>query len=305
MNPPTVHQRSGVVSIIGPREQNEDAFLLRDSSLEQGPVLARLAVADGMGGHEAGEVASRLAVESALSALGDGATDPDAIRRAFDIADGAIRAMSRSRGNGFSMGTTLTFTVVGPQEAIIGHVGDSRAWLVHDGQLKQITADHSKVGRLLQSGVITESEVIGHPDANVLDQALGAGDPPQPDVFRVGVGPGDVLVLSTDGLHGALTRDEMEAVLRQFPSLQQACERLAALAQDHGSTDNVTVVAWQYPLPSRRTGTIPPRLAKPATKPRSPGWRRGVPPSLTFRIRILIGGFAAGFGVGFVLRSLK
>lgn len=299
---PSVYQRAGVVSVIGGREHNEDAFLLRDTSGDAGPVLARLAVADGMGGHQAGEVASKLAVESAAEVLGDEPTDSDAIRRAFHAADNRIRAAAAARGNGFSMGTTLTFTVVGRQEAVVGHVGDSRAWLVHDGQLQQITVDHSRVGRLLESGVLTEAEGIAHPQANVLEQALGAGAPAQPDVFRVGIGPGDILILSTDGLHGALTRAEMEQVLRQFPSIQQACERLAALAQERGSTDNVTVLGWQYPMPALRTGTNPPTPAKSAAPSAAPA--RDLSP-VALRLWILAGAYLAGFGIGFLLRMVR
>lgn len=292
-----VHQRAGVVSAVGPRERNEDSFLLRDTTLDHGLVLARLAVADGMGGHEAGEVASRLAVECAARCLEGGTSDPDALRRAFELADAEIREFSRTRGNGASMGTTLTFTVVREDEAIVGHVGDSRAWLFHRGELKQITVDHSRVGRLLRSGVISEQETIGHPEANVLDQALGAGTVPQADVYRVGVGPGDVLVLSTDGLHGVLGRAEIEGVLREQSSMQQACVQLAALAQERGSTDNVTVLAWQYPALSSRTRTNPGTVGRAAQSPRLP---RG----FDVRWRLLAGGFTVGLVIGVLLRVL-
>lgn len=297
MNIPRVHQRAGVITAVGPRERNEDSFLLQDTTLDQGLVLARLAVADGMGGHEAGEMASRLAVESAARCLEDGTTDSDALRRAFESADAEIRQFSRTHGNGASMGTTLTFTVVREDEAIVGHVGDSRAWLFHRGELKQITVDHSRVGRLLRSGVISEQETIGHPEANVLDQALGAGTVPEPDVYRVGVGPGDVLMLSTDGLHGVLGRAEIEGVLREQTSMQQACVQLAELAQERGSTDNVTVLAWQYPALSPRTRTNPGTVGR-AAQPSRPQRRSDV------RLLLLVGGFAVGLVMGLLLRVL-
>lgn len=304
MNAPRVHQRSGVVSAVGPRERNEDSFLLRDTTLDQGLVLARLAVADGMGGHEAGEVASRLAVDCAARSLEEGATDSDALRRAFELADAEIREFSSTRGNGASMGTTLTFTVVREDEAIVGHVGDSRAWLFHRGELKQITVDHSRVGRLLQSGVISEQESIGHPEANVLDQALGTGIVPQPDVYRVGVGPGDVLVLSTDGLHGVLSRPEIEGVLQAESSMQQACARLAELAQERGSTDNVTVVAWQYPALSIRTRTNPGTAGSPPSRGRAGSWPSATLRRSDIRLRLLAGGFVMGLAIGLLLRVL-
>ena len=304
MNVPRVHQRAGVVTAVGPRERNEDAFLLRDLSLERGAILARLAIADGMGGHEAGEVASRLAVDCAARLL-DGATaDSDALRKAFEVADAEIREFARVQGNGASMGTTLTFVVVRHDEAVVGHVGDSRAWLFHQGELKQITVDHSRVGRLLRAGVISEQETIGHPEANVLEQALGAGSAPSPDVYRVGLGPGDVLVLSTDGLHGVMTRAEIEGVLQSQPSMQQACEQLAALAESRGTTDNLTVLAWQYPSLSSRTRTNPGTpVRRSEAEPRGRAFRVRRPAASDIRLRLLVGGFVAGGLVGVVLRA--
>lgn len=238
----------GVVSLIGARDTNEDAYLLRDGLRVPGAALAHLAIADGMGGHHGGEVASRMAVEAAGEAIHDGLADPDSLQRIFLDVDQQIRAHAETTTDARSMGTTLTVAVVGQDEAIIGHVGDSRAWLLHNKELQQITADHSRVGRLVRAGAISEQDAIGHPEANVLEQALGAGDRPQIDVYRAGVGPGDVLLLSTDGLHGTIAREEIETVLLEGVPMQQACERLAALALRRGSSDNVTVLAWQYPI---------------------------------------------------------
>ncbi|MGH9280302.1 MAG: PP2C family protein-serine/threonine phosphatase [Acidimicrobiales bacterium] len=274
MSVPGVRQRAGIVSVTGPRETNEDAYFVSDDTLDSGFVSARLAVADGMGGHHAGDVASSLAVATVAEALGPGSDlDGGAVEDAFARADQQIRAYSRENARGMSMGTTLTFVFVRGSEALIGHVGDSRAWLLHEGRLEQITEDHSRVGQLLRSGAITEGEALGHPEANVLEQALGAGDVPLVELRRVGIGPSDVLVLSSDGLHGVVSRGDIEAVLAGQVSMQHACEKLAALAQQAGSGDNVTVVAWQYPLARLRTATNPGRppthVAPPRPRPRS------------------------------------
>lgn len=272
MTPAAAGQRTGAVSLVGARESNEDAYLLTDHPAGRGTVLAQLAVADGMGGYEGGEVASRLAVDTARDALRGVTVDSETLQQAFMAADEAIREFSRARADGRSMGTTLTFAIVGRQEALVGHVGDSRAWLVHDGRLQQITADHSRVGQLVRSGAITEEEAIGHPEGNVLEQALGTGERAEPDVYRVGIAPGDVLLLTTDGLHGAVGREDIERELQGPWPMQQVCERLGAIALERGSSDNVTVLAWKYPA-RRRTSTNPgapppaARLADPTEVP--------------------------------------
>lgn len=266
--------QSGVVSLIGARANNEDAYFVRETDSRDGPTLAQLVVADGMGGYAAGEVASRLAVEGAAEVLADGPFDSDALTRLFLTVDRRIRAYADANSEGRAMGTTLTLALVREHMALIGHVGDSRAWLMHEGQLQQITSDHSRIGRLVRAGAISESDALGHPDANVLEQALGAGDSPEVDVYHAGVGPGDVLLLSTDGLHGAVGRQEIEDILQAAVSMQEACERLGALALQRGSSDNITVVGWQYPsaAPSRPDPQRPRNVqAAPLVQPMPPG----------------------------------
>lgn len=305
--------RSGAVSLVGARNNNEDAYLLRDGDVLRGTALAQLAVADGMGGHASGEVASRLAVEGAAAGLANGLPDAAAIQRVFHHVDQQIRAYAATNAQGQAMGTTLTVALVHQSEAVIGHVGDTRAWLLHSGQLQQITADHSRIGRLLRAGAITEEDAIGHPEANVLEQALGAGDLAEVDVYRAGVGPGDVLLLSTDGLHGALSREEIQTVLVGNPSMQDACERLAALALERGSGDNITAVAWQYPrfaTPTRTNPGSPVATFAPSDRPSANGTgptgargsspRRGIRPR-DERLPLLCACLVAGFIVGFVL----
>lgn len=264
----TASQRTGVVSLVGARESNEDSYLLTEHGTGGNASRALLGVADGMGGYEGGDVASRLAIERARDALRCASLDTADLRQAFLDADEAIRAFSRERACGRSMGTTLTIAIVGHQEALVGHVGDSRAWLLHDGLLQQITSDHSRVGRLVRSGTITEAEAIGHPENNVLEKALGTGERAEPDVYRVGIAPGDVLLLTTDGLHGSVGREDIEQALRGPWPMQEVCARLGAIALERGSSDNVTVLGWKCP-PGLRTPTIPGELTPPAP-PRRP-----------------------------------
>jgi protein phosphatase len=300
------------------RDNNEDAYLLRDTGMGSGAAIAALAVADGMGGYEDGQVASRLAIDMAGRVLGDGAADSASIQQAFARADEKIRTVAMADGSRRSMGTTLTFAVVHQGEALVGHVGDTRAWLFHQGSLQQITADHSRVGRLLRAGVITEEDAIGHPDANVLEQALGAGDRPSVDMYRLGVGPGDVLLLSSDGMHGSVHREEIEAMLREHLSMQDVCDRLASLALAKGSSDNVTVVAWKHPVAGRRTLTNPGSPAPvAAAAPRTSASTRLLAPAPAIaptpsaaaargyeRLQVLAGGFAVGFTLGVILYLL-
>jgi protein phosphatase len=225
---------------------NEDFYALRDTSLDGGPVLAVVGVADGMGGLSGGDIASRTAIELVVESAW-AAQSGEVLTDAFAQANADIRELASASGGADSMGTTLTVAVVGPNEATLCHVGDTRAYLLHDGSLTQVTDDHSRVGRLVRDGLISEEDAMHHPDQNVLERALGAGENGASDSYRVGLGPGDVLFLCTDGLHTFVPSNEIEAELRANPSLQDACERLATLAEQRGSQDNITAVAWQYP----------------------------------------------------------
>lgn len=297
-----VRQRTGAATSTGPRPHNEDSFLVQDASMEGGRVV--VAVADGMGGHAAGDVASRLAIETAIAGIDAGVVDHQGMEAVFVDGDGRVRGEAGAQGVG-SMGTTLTAAVVEHGEAVIGHIGDTRAYLFHNGVLQQITDDHSRVGRMVRDGVISEDEAMHHPEQNILERALGVGDSPAPDVYRVGMGPGDILFLSTDGLHGVVPRGEIEQVLSSSTSLQEACNQLVALAEAWGTDDNVTAVAWQYPAGddvTEHSGGGPPTLI--GVGPRLAG--RSQPAGfggeqLFALIGLLVTLYVLGFGVGYLL----
>lgn len=241
---PRLLQRMGASSRIGPRQTNQDSWHLNDRALDGTALVAVLGVADGMGGLNAGDVASATAISESVGAVDGQVIDGALMREAVLRADFAVRNLPDEFAGA---GTTLTLCAVVGNEAIIGHVGDTRVYLLRNGLLEQVTDDHSRVGELVRNGTITEEEAMGHPEQNVLERALGAGGVPEVDIYRVALTPGDVLLLSTDGLHGVVPRPTLAEVLNSTSSLQEACDSLTGLAEQWESQDNITAVAWQFP----------------------------------------------------------
>ncbi|UOQ57035.1 Stp1/IreP family PP2C-type Ser/Thr phosphatase [Leucobacter allii] len=204
-------------------------------------------VADGMGGHAGGDVASAIAAK-ALSSLdvpptGSAETATNALRTAILEANAKLRATVRERPELAGMGTTFTgFIPVGDRLAL-AHIGDSRLYLLRDGALQQITKDHTFVQRLVDSGKITEEEAKTHPRRSVLMRVLGDVDSsPQVDTRVLDTRPGDVWLLCSDGLCGYVEDDDIEKILRRRTSLQGAVDALIDKSLAHGAPDNVTVV---------------------------------------------------------------
>ncbi len=218
------------------REANEDSYFAR------APVFA---VADGMGGAQAGEVASRIAVEAFEPEL-DAAAPPErylsvtaqrANREIFDLAQG-----DRARSG---MGTTLTAALVGRDEVSFGHVGDSRAYRYRDGELTQLTADHSLVEELRRQGKLTEDQAADHPQRSVITRALGPEPHVEVDTMTVPARDGDVFVLCSDGLTTMLNDDELSALLADSADLDSAARGLVRAANERGGRDNITVVIFR------------------------------------------------------------
>jgi len=216
------------------RERNEDACLVGENCC---------AVADGMGGHRAGEVASRMAihaVEQELSRSGPAGFD---IRRCIEHANAAVLDASRHADALEGMGTTLTVATVSRGVLRIGHVGDSRAYLVTQEGIKQLTDDHSVVGEMLRSGLITAEEAAAHPKRHAITRALGFFDDLEVDVGEWPARPGDVVVLCTDGLHDLVSPEEIRAAFAESRDPSRACDELVLLARSHGGHDNITIAA--------------------------------------------------------------
>ena len=214
------------------RSDNEDAFLLA-------PPL--FAVADGLGGHQAGEVASALAIDTLLETA-PRAADLKALGRAVRQANTAvIEAAATGRGKP-GMGTTLTAVMLDGTRLAVAHVGDSRAYLLHLGTLEQLTDDHSLVADLVRQGRITAEESRTHPNRSVITRALGSDMDMMADAFEAQAAPGDRLLLATDGLTSMVPDDEIAHVLATSPTPDAAVDELIDRALAAGGQDNVTVV---------------------------------------------------------------
>jgi serine/threonine protein phosphatase PrpC len=218
------------------REINED------SVLEAGNLFA---VADGMGGHQAGEVASGLAlsvtgqyVEDNLGLIGG----EKLVEKAVASANAAVHQKAASSARFRDMGTTLTLLYREGDTAYIGHVGDSRAYLFRAGRLRALTRDHSLVATLVEEGEITEEEARTHPQRNIILRALGLEPQVEVDVVSVKIEPGDEFLLATDGMTGLVTDEEIGGVLVAEADPVRAARRLVDLALEAGGTDNVSVV---------------------------------------------------------------
>jgi protein phosphatase len=221
------------------RSQNEDFF--RCLSLDQ---YALFVVADGMGGHDAGEVASRIAVDTVCDGVRSGAQqlqDPlllvsDAVKK----ANTAVMLEGTSRRS--DMGTTLGVAFVSDNEAFVANVGDSRIYVIENGSITQVTADHSLVAKLVSAGKLTREEARNHPKANLLYRTVGTDEAVTVDTFRVSLKKGGSLLLCTDGLWGMVPDEEIRKVCTREEDPQAACIRLVRMANENGGQDNITAV---------------------------------------------------------------
>jgi PPM family protein phosphatase len=218
------------------RDANEDTYLVKP------PVFA---VADGMGGAQAGEVASRLAAES-FEAVQRGAESPEAYLRAIaKTANARIHRLAESDSTRSGMGTTLTAALVEDDEVGFAHVGDSRAYLFRDGELKLLTADHSLVEELRRQGRLTDEQAEDHPQRSIITRALGPERDVDVDTMTYRARPGDVFLLCSDGLTTMVREERIASVLAGSPTLTGAVDRLVAEANEAGGRDNITVVAFR------------------------------------------------------------
>jgi PPM family protein phosphatase len=215
------------------RRANEDSLLAR------APLFV---VADGMGGAQAGEVASRIAVESFQDGLADASEPELALAALARAANSRIHELSHANAEQAGMGTTLTAIYIGEEEVAIAHVGDSRAYCLRDGQLQRLTDDHSLVDELMRQGRLTPEEAIEHPQRSVITRALGPEGTVEVDTRSVRARAGDVYLLCSDGLTTMIGEEQIAALLLAHPLLRDAGEALIAAANEAGGRDNVTVV---------------------------------------------------------------
>lgn len=223
---------------IGPvRALNEDSYYMP----AEGESFC--CVADGMGGHNAGEVASAIAVETIANRLRDKRLAPhERLRRAVHAANSAIHDKAQENAGMSGMGTTITALLVEDGEAHIAHVGDSRCYLMRNRALMQLTSDHTLVEELLLQGAITPAEAKNHPNRNVITRALGTEVSVKVDLLRVRVEKGDMFLICSDGLTGPVSDREMLEILTSRMKRENKVSALVEKAIDNGGHDNITAL---------------------------------------------------------------
>ncbi|WP_139998190.1 Stp1/IreP family PP2C-type Ser/Thr phosphatase [Paenibacillus paridis] len=241
------------------RHVNEDQSWV--SQLNNGITLA--IVADGMGGHQAGDVASQKAVDAFRSMLEQSAAKADLsvqegkmlIRQAITQANEAVFELASRNENYHNMGTTIVAALVKKDNAIIGHVGDSRAYKITEGVIKQITFDHTLVNELVKSGQLSEEEAAHHPRRNVLTRAVGTDSNVEIEVQAIEWSPQDVLLLCSDGLSNMVSDQQiLQTVMTEKLELDAKADHLIQLALHAGGDDNITVVLLQEAAGTNREG---------------------------------------------------
>jgi protein phosphatase len=213
------------------RPENEDSHLVDAAD-------GLYAVADGMGGHRAGEVASATAIDALKTAYLGG----QRIDEAIVAANAAVFAKAAEDAALRGMGTTLTAIALPDSTAVLGHVGDSRAYLLRDGAVTQVTEDHSLVEQLVREGRLTPEEAQRHPQRAIITRALGVDPDVAVDTYRIDLKPGDRLMICSDGLTNMLSDDTIAQTLRRHADPQQAADTLVDMANQAGGDDNITVV---------------------------------------------------------------
>lgn len=215
------------------RRANEDAFLAR------APLFA---VADGMGGAQAGEVASATAIEVLSGGLGEGESVEQRLSESVRHANSQIHALSVADDERAGMGTTVTAAYIGENNVTLVHVGDSRCYRWRDGALVRLTDDHSLVEEMVRQGQLTEEQALNHPQRSIITRALGPESVVEPDTQTVGARDGDLLLLCSDGLSTMISDEQIANVLAHDEPLKATTRALVAAANEAGGRDNITVV---------------------------------------------------------------
>ena len=249
--------RASAISDVGRvRKTNEDAFVA-DAEIHL------FAVADGMGGHEAGEVASRLAIEAVTGFVRRSSVDTDfswpygldgtlsfagnRLRTAIHLANRRIFREAENNDDYSGMGTTIVGVLMHGAQMAVGHVGDSRLYVLHEGVIEQVTKDDSWAATVLaHSPRARATELANHPMRNVLTNALGARDQVHVHLAERELQSGDILLLCSDGLHGVLDDEALKTILEEQPDVERAARELVDSAIDRGSRDNVTALVVRY-----------------------------------------------------------
>ena len=213
-----------------------------DSAFARAPVFV---VADGMGGAQAGEVASRIAVEAFEQGLPDSGSPEERLAERVREANAQIYERSRADRGRAGMGTTLTAAYVDDTHVAIAHVGDSRAYLFRDGSLRRLTQDHSLVDELVRRGKLTEEQAAEHPQRSIITRALGPEPDVEVDTWTYPARAGDVILLCSDGLTSMISEERVKTILAEHDNLDAAADALIREANEAGGRDNITVVLFR------------------------------------------------------------
>ncbi len=245
---------------------NEDRYEVTSIELEEetGPILLAI-VADGVGGHKAGEIASQLAVDAIVSVVkkGDMSQPLWTLKSALLEANHTITSRAEEDESKKGMGSTTTCALIIDYHLFIASMGDSRIYLVRDGKIRQLTIDHTWVQEAIENGMISPQEARGHPRRNLIRSYLGSSDPIRPDLRMyledtetpeqaeanqgLPLIPQDLVLLCSDGLTSLVTDEEILAILEKMSDKDQALEKLVDLSNHRGGHDNITIVALQVP----------------------------------------------------------
>lgn len=224
------------------RDNNEDNLIVEESDR-----FNLYAVADGMGGHKAGEVASTIAIDTIREFFKSSDKEdfqaPSFIIKSIEAANNKIREEALKKEECSGMGTTITMVVVDLMLniAYIANVGDSRAYIIKKDEIIQITEDHTYVNELLKDGKITLDEAKHHPKRNVITRAVGSEEYVQADIFEIEIVDNDIILLCTDGLTTHLTDDRILNIIKEY-GCAESVQRLIKVANDNGGTDNITII---------------------------------------------------------------
>ena len=233
------------------RKNNEDYCMGEVIKLNNEETLGIFALADGMGGHKKGEVASKLAVENILKYLKENLLlsnsikidyIDDIIKQAYNNVNSIIYNKSLKQEECSGMGTTLVTAILYKEDLYIANVGDSRCYLLSNNNLNQISIDHSVVEELIRANIITEEEAIHHPHRNHITRAIGTDEIVVVDIFKERLNKGDLVLLASDGLTGCVYEDDIKEVLRQSKDISDINDNLIKMANDISGRDNVSVV---------------------------------------------------------------
>ncbi|MBR2054051.1 MAG: Stp1/IreP family PP2C-type Ser/Thr phosphatase [Clostridia bacterium] len=222
------------------RASNQDSVLNEESSRLYG-------VADGMGGHNGGDIASRMAVLMLPRILESMMPSEENLHDGFQQVNALIYEEQKKDAVLSGMGTTLTVLWEKENSIVLGHIGDSRAYRMRKGKIEQLSTDHSVVGEMVREGLITEEQALQHPYRNVITQAVGTSESLTPDIKTIEKQKGDKFVLCSDGLYEYVSKEEMCDLLMRF-SPEDAAEQMIEKALEEGGRDNVTVLIAEVAL---------------------------------------------------------